>query len=574
MRTMNRRGLRRELRAGIRVRRGNGALRTLALATVMAILSPLRSARADGDTAQSGEGTVVQVESDDLVVDLGSSRGVESGDVVEIWRPLRVRHPVTGRSLTDRFLIGKLRLTQVRSSMSLAVPDGALSREARAGDIVVPPHSAPFVLPGLAHKQAPPEPAAAPGGSGSFSPTQSPSPPPPTPTPEQIEDKELSTLFDSLHGASVVERIQAYERFAGSHPNGRRTTFLIEEARALRGLLTLSERQQAPEPQALPLTAESQPIRTVVAHEPVRIAVAIHRGAIPGAHPGALGVVLHVRQKGAETYESLPMAPSGPMGAAAEDTEYWAAIVPPELVEPPELRYFVEAVDEHGTAPVIASAGAPDAVEVQDVLPRTAKKYLGEAALSTDYASFNARATNDYIWQTEGYMGVRFGDVGIRALRTGFGVYRGEYGFNVPQVESVGLTYGYLETEFGLARSVSIGIRGTVGLDNSGVQGGAFGFLRIGSDLGTNLWFGAEGLGGIGVRGITQLEWNAWAKWPIVLRAEVTDEPAGGAVGARAVAQVGYRFARHLVVSLRGSYEGRTIQESGPGGGGAVAYAW
>jgi TonB family protein len=35
------------------------------------------------------------VEADDLVVDLGSSRGAVHNDVVETWRPLRLKHPVT-----------------------------------------------------------------------------------------------------------------------------------------------------------------------------------------------------------------------------------------------------------------------------------------------------------------------------------------------------------------------------------------------------------------------------------------------------------------------------------------------
>jgi hypothetical protein len=544
-------------------------LGALAIALSVSVLAG--TSRADGENAANGEGTVVEVEPDDLVIDLGAARGVSDGDFVEIWRPLRVRHPVTGRVLIDRFLIGKLRLGQVRPTLSLAVPEGSLSRTARPGDIIVPPHAVVSALP-VSRKEAHPEPSA----------PVTPAAPAP-PTPEQVEDAEVSTLFDSLRGADVATRIKAYEHFAVSHPKGRRTAFVLEEARAFRTLLTLSEQREAPEPKTLPITAEMQPVSKVVAHEPLSLAVEVHRGGLPmtPGQGGVLGVVLHVRQKGVETYESRAMTRSGPAGVAEGDTEYWSATIPAESIEPPEVRYFVEVVDAHGTAAVIGSAGQPEELYVQDILPVPApRKAKLEAAIWTDYASFNARAANDYIFQTEGFMGARLADVGIRALRTGFGVYRGEGGsvydldtLHLPP-ESVGLTYGYLETEFGLARYVSIGVRGTVGLDNSGVQGGGFGFLRLGSDLGTNLWFGAEGLGGIGVRGITQFEWNAFPRWPIVLRTEVTDEPAGANVGVRAIAQVGYRIATHLVVSVRGSYQGRTIDHSGPGGGAAVAYAW
>jgi hypothetical protein len=515
----------------------------------------------DASAEESDEGAVVAVESDDLVVDLGAARGAEDGDFVEIWRPLRVRHPVTGRVLTDRFLIGKLRLVQVRATLSLAVPDGALSRPAQPGDIIVLPRLAP-----------------SPKSSSTLTPIVPPTAPeaPAPPTPEQVEDNELSAMFDGLRGALVPQRIRAYESFASSHPKGRRSAFLLEEARELRTLLTLSERRDVPESKAAPpILAGMQPLGKVVAHEPLRLAMAIQGGPIAGA-------VLHVRAKGSETYESIPMSPSGPVvpGATANAAEYWAATIPPESIAPPDVRYFVEAVDTRGTVAVIGSADAPQIAEVQDVLPRQPSKVLGQAAIWSDYASFNARAANDYIFQTEGYMGARFGDTGLRALRTGFGVYRGEGGtvydldtLHLPPT-SVGLTYGYLEVELGLARIVSIGLRGTVGLDNSGVNGGGFAFVRLGSDLGTNIWFGAEALGGIGVRGITQFEWNAFPKWPIVLRTEVTNEPAGGDIGVRAVAQVGYRILPHLVLSVRGSYEGRTIDHSGPGGGAAVAYAW
>ncbi|MDB4995780.1 MAG: hypothetical protein JWM74_3212, partial [Myxococcaceae bacterium] len=46
--------------------------------------------------APAVEGTVLAIEGGDLVLDLGTLRGARTGDVVEIWRPLRIKHPVTG----------------------------------------------------------------------------------------------------------------------------------------------------------------------------------------------------------------------------------------------------------------------------------------------------------------------------------------------------------------------------------------------------------------------------------------------------------------------------------------------
>jgi hypothetical protein len=47
-----------------------------------------------------------------------------------------------------------------------------------------------------------------------------------------------------------------------------------------------------------------------------------------------------------------------------------------------------------------------------------------------------------------------------------------------------------------------------------------------------------------------------------------------GELGARGIAQVGYRFVPELTVAVRGSIQGRTIKHAGPGGGVAVGYTW
>jgi hypothetical protein len=491
------------------------------------------------------EGTVVAIEKDDVVVDLGATRGVADNDLVEIWRPLRVKHPVTGKLISDRFLIGRLRLVQVRPSLSLAKPDAPLSRAAEVGDVIL-----------FGNRAA---------TAGTPAPTASECAPA-APLVADDEASALSKIFDSLRGADIMTRVRAYETYIDAHPQGRYARVLWEESQSLRKLL-LSGSQRAPVVQASEtVSAEVRPLDRVVAGEPLRVAVAL-RGA-------ATGAVLHARPAGQTTYSSEPMDKVGP--------EYWAATIPGPAVQSPALEWFVEAVAPDGTHPVAGEPTAPESTVVEDVRPQAAHHVLGEAKIWTDYASFNARANNDYAWQTEGLMGARFDDVGIRAVRTGFGVYRG-VGGSLQQLDvlnqpgtPVGLTYGYLEGEFGLAPTFSILGRAVVGLQADGVTGGASAFLRIGSDLETNLLVGGEVLGGIGVRGIAEFDWNSFRAWPIMLRSEVTNQPAGvdGDVGVRLIGQVGYRVLPHLVIAARASYQGRTINHAGPGGGAAVEYAW
>jgi hypothetical protein len=450
------------------------------------------SASADQPNSAAAEGIVVQVERDDLVLDVGSLRGAIDNDVAEIWRPLKVRHPVTGKLVVDRFLIGRLRLVQVRPNLSLAKPEGQLARDALGGDIVVLPR------PEAPRSSSPAAPASCPPTAPALTPSE--------------------------------------PRAAAREKNPDR------------------------------LEAEVQPMELVVAEQPLHVAVSL-RGA-------PIGAVLHVRKADDDSYASQPMTKMGP--------EYWAATVPAAAVQTPSLEWFVEAIEPEGARPVVGDAAKPETAIVEDVRPKAPRTLLGQAQVWTDYASFNTKANNDHVWQTEGVMGARLDDSGIRALRMGFGVYRGVGGtlyqldvLNQPP-NSVGLTYGYLESEFGLAPTLSIAARAIIGLRDDGLNGGASAFVRIGSDLATNLLLGGEVLGGIGLRGITQFEWNSFKRFPIVLRSEVMSQPAGvgSDVGVRMISQVGYRLLPHLVVAGRFSYQGRTIDHAGPGGGASVGYTW
>jgi len=129
--------------------------------------------------------------------------------------------------------------------------------------------------------------------------------------------------------------------------------------------------------------------------------------------------------------------------------------------------------------------------------------------------------------------------------------------------------------------------RAVCGLTEDGVTGGVMALVRIGSDQETNLSLGGEFLGGVGSRSITQLEIREIPRVPILLRSEVSNQPAGtktglgpstskleGDLGLRTIVQIGYEFFPGFVLSLRGSAQGRTIKHYGFGGGGAVSYSW
>jgi hypothetical protein len=531
---------------------------TGAAALVLAVATP---AAAQARPAPP-EATVVAIDAGELVVDIGTTRGVHDGDVLELWRPVRLRHPVTGQILVDRFRIGSLRLTQVRSALSLSVIEGAVSRPPATGDVVLlqerggdaPVPVVKATTPVTAKASAP----RAGTGTGTATATATASAESTLPVAAVDGDaRALSEMMTALTGSDPAHRALAYDTFALSHPRSRFARVLREEMEALRAPVHAEKTYQWSAPK----------LDRVRAGKPQSFAVELD--------PAFVGAVVHVRHKGAAGYRSLPMENVGP--------RYWAATLPGDAITDGGMEYFVEGVPKESAAVAVIGTAATPRDVVVEALPGSPRPpgTLAQVSLQSEYASFNGKRANDYVWQTEGSVGWRLQDVGIRAIRSGFGVLRGEGG-PVKELDElgqaptkVGLTYGYVEAEFAPSHSYAFIARPILGLRERGITGGALAFVRIGNDLATNLSVGGEVLGSVGQRGIVQLDWRTIKRVPVVLRTEVTNMPASSSdVGARAIAQVGYQLTNELVVAVRGSYQGRTINHAGPGAGLAVSYQW
>ncbi len=512
-------------------------------------------------------GAVIGLDGDDLILDLGAADGLADGAVVELWRPLKIKHPVTGKVLTDRFRIGTLEIRQARKSMSLAAPSGALSRKPERGDVVLVARGAPAAFAA----QSP-----ATTANGAVAPEGMLSP-------DDVEARAIGALLEQLTGADLATRILRYEELVQIRPQGKYTRTLVEEAAALRQLVSAASslrRGAAPPPKPPRIVSFREP-GNALAGAPLRLGIEL-RGPLSGG-------VVQLRDKGAPSYRTFPMT--------AEGKGFWGATIPAERVNAPGVEFFIEGIGAGGRAEtVVGSAENPRSIAIHEV-PRPAppKKLDATVSLATELADYNRLRGNDRVWQTEGFFGMRFGDTGVRAVRSGFGVYRG-IGGSIHELDvlnragrSVGLTYGYLETEIGLTKSFSLLGRLAVGLLDDGIAGGGQMLLRIGSDRGTNLLLGGEFLGGIGIKTFAQLELAVFPRFPILVRSEVSNQPAGsgattttpagvaqdaGQVGARGIAQLGWRALPPLTVAIRGSFQGRTINHAGPGIGAGVTYEW
>lgn len=580
-----------------RLARGATAL-TAAVALAILVAATPSSAQ----TGPTLEGTVLLLDGGDVVVDLGKARGVGDGDVVELWRPIKVKHPVTGRLITDRFKIGELRITQARDVLSLARPSGALLRPVEAGDVVTIAGRGPATVATVTPAATIPTPitkptttakptttgvattatTAAPTGTGVVAWGKEPCK---EPKEEDPDATELSILFENLSGASPDTRILRYEAWAKAHPKSRFARVLLEEASALR---------ETAEPR---VEKKADTIEVLSASAPTEL--------LKG-RPASIGLELVGPVAGAVFYAALDDEPAfQPITMSTAGPRYWVATIPEARVTGARLRWFVQGVLPSGkTVAIVGDPAAPREVKIVEATsPSTPKPHEATAAIWMDYADYNRLKNNDRALQVEAHFGMRIDDIGLRAVRSGLGVFRGQGGsvddLDIQHIASreVGLTYGFLEAEWGLTHFWGLVTRAVVGLGQTGLDGGGQVFVRLGNDKATNLLIGGEFLGGIGLRGITQIELNMFPRFPIMVRTEVTNQPAGVSpsksdldaqknkdglvhsdsaadVGVRAIVQFGFRQTKNFAWYLRGSYQGRNIIHSGPGAGMGVTFSW
>jgi len=82
------------------------------------------------------EGRVVQVTKGEVMLDLGNAQGLKPGDTLEFYRRLVVKHPVSKKSIEDRFPIGRVVVHEVGQLLSILRAPKGLKRPPALGDYV------------------------------------------------------------------------------------------------------------------------------------------------------------------------------------------------------------------------------------------------------------------------------------------------------------------------------------------------------------------------------------------------------------------------------------------------------
>lgn len=532
--------------------------------------------------AEHREGTVVRVDGDLLVVDLGRGAGLTEGQRVPVLRPITVRHPITGQSLRDRFPLGTLQVYSVGDALSVLRLTDPLLRPPAVGDRVVSPNApeprdiaqsttaVAMATPAATARPARPAArSAAPSVASTWETPPSAADPSAAAPGVGAEERAVLTVFLSTLGQRPADRVARWSAYLREHRESPWADRVRAEVAAL-----LTAAAAPPTRPAAPQgpTVRGAPAESLRLGDPALVALQV-------AGAPVLGGRLSARRPGAERYVTVALTRDG--------DGYVRGEVPRALVTLEGFEYFVELDVEGGAAvPVVGTAASPLTVAVE-AGPGDAPDPRGRTRidLRADFADVGSRTIGArYVAQrfvlVEGDFLQRLDSRVLYGYRVGFGVYTGEGlplallpGELAAQPSTV--VYGYHELEFAPSDFVHVITRAQVGVHRGGLVGGAQVRLRIGQEQRTNLVLGGDVLTEVGQKAFFALNFHPHARVPMLAQGEVFNQSiASGDPMFRVVAQVGWRATRWLTLAARGSYQLRNIQNGGFGAGLSTTFDW
>lgn len=489
---------------------------------------------------------ILRIEGTDAFADIGQADAAAPGTRLRVFRVIEARHPVTGKVLRDRFLLGELEVLEAGAALSRVGGSRELLARLEVGDEVELPQ------PAVAQPS---------------SPTQStPTTRPDAPAPSDAERSALRAAWDAALKLPPAERARVWEQFLATWPRTELAGPIRAEIALLRAGPPTPSGPLAPPPPAKPVLELSAP-DTALVGEPVILTLTHQAGPSPRV------ALLHWRQAGAPTFRTLPMR--------AEPTGHFRATLPQEAVAEPAIEYFVEAEGDNG-ATLAAAASATSPMRIAIKLPpserRVERTRRSRVRLYDEYVDFNRFKGNDvynlfevdFLYRTL---------TTVHAVRVGYGSYQGR---GTPKdlldtgatPRRVGFTYGFSEVEIRLGESIATLVKASAGVNREGLTLGIDLGLRIGSETGTSLLVRGATVRYIGRRASLALAWDAVQGWPMSAEVVVTNEPIGEDLGVRLLYTVGRSLTDWLDVSARVGYQLRDINHSGLTLGLGTTFHW
>ncbi|MBI5489162.1 MAG: hypothetical protein HY905_17635 [Deltaproteobacteria bacterium] len=543
------------------------------------VLAGALAARAAPASAQRVEGTILQIDGSEILVDLGSVDGVSPGEPVMLYRRVSVEHPLTHRRIEDRFPLGAEQLTQVAERMSILILDSPLSHAPAVGDTVVV----------VGTENAPEDETATDRGpeEGAVCPV-CPAPQCPATAVCELDPqaKALLEAFGRTLGQTLEQRIVIWEQYLAANPNLSWSAAVARDVDSLRAMLR-TMRGGTPElgTGSQGRTGHAPPAQAFVG-EPVEIAL-----AIDPLTPLRLAQ-LHVRHEEERAYQVYDLEPDGDF--------YLRGRIPDEYVQLDWFEYFLVGVDANGAegslggtverpirVPVVERVGAPP--------ERTDRSNLHT---SFEYMDFYANHFHrDYYLRFEADFRYVLGSW-FYGLRMGFGIFDGQGGpvdgtdwagnGDGTDPQGISYRYGFTEVElrfhelFYMMAWISVGGAAAWEDPNDASRSrepealvGGGGKFRIGRPTGTNLELGGGYIESIGYEANVSVNLGLVEHVPLRGHIIVTNMPVKeGDLGVRLVAEAGWQPASWFEFTALLGYGIRNINHQGLSLGLSVSFLW
>ncbi len=530
--------------------------RALQLAAVICALH-VSAAVADDEIVK---GAVVKVEHQEIYVSIGSKQGVADGSQIRLKRTIKLRHPVTRAPIEDWVPVGSATITQAGAGLSRAVI-GELVDVVKVGDTVEALIDRPERTAPVAPPVTPP-------------PTE---PKPPVGPPPDKEAIEILGVFASQTGATLDARIAGWERYLSTHGESPYTEAIRRDLDLLRGL-----REQ------------QRPVAAGASNEEVgRVRHSARASAYAGTPMPVVFVLddpdrvasayLHYRSRDARTYRRLLLE--------REHDIYLRGIVPGEAISTPGFDYFVEVSTPAGRSglaigtprePIRVEVARPPLIDQFGAAP--GQSHVKLAVDYLDFATFDKRTGDRTDRMITGSVDFTYRLASIiQSVGVGYGMYSGSGGYadevwdaSNPFPRS-GFHFGYADVELGgKAERIPLSVGGKLiaGVGKEGFGMGVEGRFRIGSRDDTNLLVAARTVEQVGT--LTDIRFGARPATNLLVGVSVgaTNQPNRGDVGVKLGTELEWIGFRNVSVIIRGSWQGRSVDHGGLGGGGGLGVYW
>ena len=489
-------------------------------------------------------GTVVKVEHQEIYVSVGEAQGVASGAPIRIKHPVRLKHPITRAVIDDWVPVGSATVTQAGGQLSRAVI-GELVATMRVGDIAE-------VLIQLPDAPAPQPTKAAPA---------------PAPPVRQVDPETAAVLqtFAEQSGATLDARIAGWESYLSKHassPYGDAVRKDLEQLRVLRDQLAPSRGGPA---RAEVAAVDHDAPHSADAQQPLALVFVLTR---PGEVASAY---LNYRTTGKRAFERVLLA--------REHDIYLRGAVPAAAVAAPGVDYFLEVSARDGSAGLAVGSPAQP-VHVAVARPSVGDRFAVREQRTTlalggeyvDFATFDSRTGEHRDLAYRGHLDVSYRlDTAVQRIGVGYGTVIGREA-TVPA--RTGFHYGQAAVDLG-TRELIVGGSAIAGVGKDGFGVGVEGRARVGAADGTNLAVRGQQLPEIGWLADARFGAQPADKLLLGLSVGATDQPARGDVAATLGLElewIGLLQPSSLLVRV--SWQGRSIDHGGIGGGAGVGFTW